>query len=415
MPLSLAQQEIARSDKRWRVAVCGRRFGKTTLAIRELARFARQPNSVCWYCAPTRGQGKGIVWEKLKAKFGDLRWLSKTNESELTLTLVNGSEISIKSADAYDRMRGFSVNFVVLDEFADMDGEEVWTSLRPTLSDRRGHALFIGTPKNGRSSWAYEIYTNATTMPEDWQSWSFSTLDGGFVPEEEVEAAKRDMDERLFRQEYLATWEESASRVWYAFDRAQNVKPYTGDRPDVLSVGIDFNLSPMSMTVGVRHGEVLHIIDEICLYSSNTQEAVEELLSRYPKAKIWAYPDPAGQARSTKSGGASDFTHLRNAGFIVKAPHSHQPIRDRVNATNARFCNAKGERRLFVDPRCRKLIESLERHTYQEGASTPDKTQGFDHITDALSYCASYIWPIKRERTEEYQPQTWGHRTGVNR
>lgn len=410
MPLSPAQQQIANSNHRWRVAVCGRRFGKTTLAIRELARFARKPHSVCWYLGPTRSQAKGIVWEKLKAKFTDLRWLAKTNESELIITLVNGSEIAIKSADAYDRMRGYSVDFVVLDEFADMDGQAVWTSVRPTLSDRRGHALFIGTPKNGRSSWAYDIYSNAITNPNDWASWSFTTLDGGFVPEEEVEAAKRDMDERTFRQEYLASWEESASRVWYAFDRQHNVKVYTGPEPDVIYVGIDFNIQPMSMTIGVRYGQVLHIIDEICLYSSNTQEAVEELLSRYPKAKIWAYPDPAGRARSTKSGGASDFTYLQNAGFVVKAPNSHLPIRDRVNATNARFCNALGERNIFVDPRCRKLIESLERHTYQEGSSTPDKTQGYDHITDALSYSVSYIWPIKRDHGTVVQPRTWTHK-----
>ena len=134
MPLSLAQKQIADSAKRFRTAICGRRFGKTYLAIRELARFARFPNAVCWYIAPTRMQGKGIVWEELKDRLSALNWVAKTNESELTITLVNGSEITVKSADAYDRMRGFSVNFCVFDEFADMD-PEVWTVVRPTLSD----------------------------------------------------------------------------------------------------------------------------------------------------------------------------------------------------------------------------------------------------------------------------------------
>jgi hypothetical protein len=166
----------------------------------------------------------------------------------------------------------------------------------------------------------------------------------------------------------------------------------------------------MSVTIGVRLGEDLHIIDEIRMYSSDTQSAVEELYNRYPKAKVWAYPDPAGRARSTKSGGASDFTHLQNAGFIVKAPHSHMPIRDRVNSVNARLCNAQGVRHLFIDPKCKHLIECLERQTYQEGSTMPDKTQGFDHLNDALGYMVSYIWPIKRDRDQEaHTPKRWVH------
>ena len=105
MPLSKAQQQIADSTARFRTAICGRRFGKTYLAIRELAKFSRYPEQRCWYIAPTRSQGKGIVWEQLKERLSALNWISKTNESELTVTLKNGSEISIKSADAYDRMR----------------------------------------------------------------------------------------------------------------------------------------------------------------------------------------------------------------------------------------------------------------------------------------------------------------------
>ena len=152
MPLSLAQSEIAASPARFRVAICGRRFGKTFLAMRELARFARQPGQRCWFVAPTRAQGKGIVWEQLRGRLTDLRWVNRVNESELRIELVNGSEIQIMSADAYERMRGYSVNFVVLDEFADHD-PEVWTAVRPTLSDREGHALFIGTPK-GTGNWS---------------------------------------------------------------------------------------------------------------------------------------------------------------------------------------------------------------------------------------------------------------------
>lgn len=409
MPLSKAQATIANTPKRFRTAICGRRFGKTFLAIRELARFARHPNQLCWYIAPTRSQGKGIVWDQLKERLGALNWIAKTNESELTITLINGSEITIKSADAYDRMRGYSVSFCVFDEFADFD-PEVWTAVRPTLSDRQGHALFIGTPKGGRSSWAYEIYSNAVTNPDDWASFTYTTLDGGNVPEEEIEAARRDMPERMFRQEYMATWEEAAGQIYYAFDRVHNVKePETIDT-STLYIGADFNISPLCACIAVRKGEDLYVIDEIQLYSSNTNELADEIRSRYPKSKVWIYPDPAGRSLSTKSQGQSDHTILANQpNFVVKAPRSHTPVRDRINAVNARLCSAAGIRHLFISPKCKYTIQCLERQVYKEGSNAiPDKGE-FDHMNDALGYMIDFMWPIKREREETYQPKRWTH------
>ena len=212
MPLSLAQAEIANSAKRFRTAICGRRFGKTYLAIRELARFARYPNSTCWYIAPTRMQGKGIVWEELKDRLGKLNWIAKTNESELTITLINGSEITVKSADSYDRMRGFSVNFCVFDEFADMD-PEVWTVVRPTLSDTQGHAFFIGTPK-GRN-WFYDTFKLGENESDpDWKSWHFTTQDNPLIDPTEIESAKKTLSTFAFKQEYMASFSNAGSDVF---------------------------------------------------------------------------------------------------------------------------------------------------------------------------------------------------------
>jgi len=409
MPLSAAQQSVADDTHRFRCLISGRRFGKTTLSIRELCRHAVKPNQTVWYVAPSYRMAKGIVWRKLKNKLQDLRWVQKVNESELTIYLKNGSEIALKGAENGDSLRGRALNFLVMDEVADIAPEVFFEVLRPTLSDTQGSALFCGTPK-GIANWSYDLFMMEKDNPKVWKSFQYTTLDGGFVSESELESAKEDLDEATFNQEYLATFQSATNRVYYAFDREQTVKKYTGPQPDVIYVGLDFNLDPMSVVIGVRLGEDLHIIDEIRMYSSDTQSAVEEIQNRYPKAKVWAYPDPAGRARSTKSGGASDFTHLQNAGFVVKAPHSHMPIRDRVNSVNSRLCNVNRSRHLFVDPKCKHLIESLERQTYQEGSTMPDKTQGFDHLNDALGYLVSYIWPIKRDRDQEQNaPKRWLH------
>lgn len=407
MALSQAQRTIAQDTHRFRVAICGRRFGKTWLAMRELAKFARFPDRRCWFIAPTRGQGKGIVWDQLKSKLTDLNWISKVNESELTLHLRNGSEIGIRSADAYDRMRGFSVDFCVFDEFADMD-PDVWTAVRPTLSDKQGHALFIGTPK-GTGNWSKDIFDMSIEHPGDWVSYQYTTLDGGRVAPEEVASARAEMDERTFRQEYEATFESFAGRIYYAFDRA-NIVPFKVDTPDTIYIGMDFNIDPMSATIGVRLGETLHIIDEIRMFSSNTQEMVSEIQSRYPRTKVWVYPDPAARQRKTSAPvGQTDLSILQNAGFTVKAPNAHDPVREGINAVNARLCDANGVRHLLVDPKCKYTIESLERHAYKEGTSVPDKDSGYDHMSDALRYMVSYIWPVKRNVITK-PAQRWTHR-----
>jgi len=352
---------------------------------------------------------RGIVWKKLKNKLADLNWIQKTNETELSIVLRNGSTITLKGADNYDSLRGVGLDFIVLDEFADISPDAWYEVLRPTLSDKQGRALFIGTPK-GIGNWAYEIYQNTLEDPSAWSSYSFTTIEGGNVLEEEIESARRDLDERTFRQEYLATFETFSGRIYYAFDRAANVRKYEGNTPDVVYVGMDFNIDPMSAVIAVRSGDTLHIIDEVRLFSSNTKEMVDEIKQRFPKSKVWVYPDPAGSQRKTSAGGMTDITILQNAGFVVKAPRAHTPVRDRINAVNSRLCDSTGIRRLFIDGKCKYTIEGLERQTYREGSSQPDKDSGYDHMNDALGYMVDYLFPVRRDIDPELlTPQRWGH------
>lgn len=409
MALSTPQKTIADDEHRFRVVVAGRRFGKTHLAIRELARHAREPMKEVWYVAPSYKMAKNIVWRKLKTRLQDLNWVKKANETELTLLLKNGSTISLKGADNYDSLRGVGLDFIVLDEFADINPEAWFETLRPTLSDKQGKALFIGTPK-GIGNWSYELYQNSIDDPQHWQSFQYTTIDGGNVPPEEVEQARRDLDERTFRQEYLASFETFSGRIYYAFERSQNVSKYIGDAPQIVYCGIDFNVDPMSCVIATRYGDVLHIIDEVRLFGSNTQELCDELQQRFPRSRIWAYPDPAGRQRKSSAGGVTDITILSNAGFTVKVPRAHTPVRDRINAVNSRLCDSTGVRHLLIDPKAKYTIEGLERQTYKEGTSQPDKDSGYDHMNDALGYMVDYLFPIRKDIDPKLLvPQRWGH------
>jgi hypothetical protein len=153
----------------------------------------------------------------------------------------------------------------------------------------------------------------------------------------------------------------------------------------------------------------MYIVDEISIGGSNTDELVEEVKHRYPRSKVFVYPDPSGSRRQTSSSGKTDHIILSNAGFIVKSPNKHDPVKDRINAINARFQNANGIPQLFIDPRCKHTIESLEKYTYKEGTQVPDKDSGYDHMFDALSYKIAYLWPIKRiVNPDQLQPTRWG-------
>ena len=165
MLLTNPQTEIYDDPSRFRVVVAGRRFGKTFLSTTELIRQAiRGMKKNIWYVAPTYKAAKDIAWDMLKEQVPK-SWVRKVNESELSMKLKNGSVISLKGAEKPDNLRGRSIDFCVMDEFADMKPETWYEVIRPSLSDRQGNALFIGTPK-GRNHF-YDLWSQGL---DDWAS-----------------------------------------------------------------------------------------------------------------------------------------------------------------------------------------------------------------------------------------------------
>lgn len=405
MPLSVAQKSVADSGARFKVLITGRRFGKTHLCIREMCRHAAQnPGSIIQYISPSYRMSKNIVWMQLVNKLSSLRWIKNKNEAELTCVLKNGSMIQLKGADNWDSLRGVGLDFVVIDEFQDVPFQ-AWTEvIRPTLSDKQGKALFCGTPK-GVGSWSHRLYTQAL-HEKNWEAWQYTTIQGGNVPEEEIEAARRDLDDKTFLQEYMATFNTYSGVVAYNFDYKQNVVPLPDPITSTIFIGQDFNLSPMSSVIAQVNKNSIHVFDEIKLMGSNTDEVVEEIKTRYPHSKVIIFPDPASRQKKTSAGGRTDFSILQNAGFEVRSRSYHTPIRDRVNSLNAMLKTASGEKRLFIDPKCKHTIESLERLTYKEGTNTIDKDSGLDHFFDSLSYMVDYLFPIKRH-VETDDTQVW--------
>ena len=393
MPLSKPQKQVLECDKRFRVLITGRRFGKTFLAVTELAKFARYPKKKVWYVAPTYRMAKDIVWFELVDKLTKHKWIKKTNNSDLSILLRNGSQISLRGADNENSLRGVGLDFLVMDEFADVKEHAWYEVLRPTLSDKNGSALFCGTPR-GYGNWSYNLFTKEN---DQWASFQFTTLDGGQVSANEIEQAKADLDERTFNQEYMASFVNYAGQIYYNFDRKENVIDKYEPKTAEIHIGMDFNIDPMSAVVTEIQGDNVYIYDEIILYSSNTDEMVQEIKTRYSGKHIFIYPDPASKQRKTSAGGTTDLSILKNAGFNMRVRNNHPLIRDRINAVNTKLKNANGKRTLFIANNCKNVLKSIERQIYKEGTSVPDKDNNYDHMNDALGYLVEYLFPVRRE------------------
>ncbi len=224
------------------------------------------------------------------------------------------------------------------------------------------------------------------------------------LPPAKIAEFRRSLDERTYRQELEASFEAYNGTVVFAFDRAYSLRecPQADWRTAAqLHVGQDFNLNPMTSTVWVAVGSLDYQVDEIILDSSNTDDLVRAVDRRYPGAKgrITFYPDASGAALRTSSGGRSDHSILRAAGFKVLAPSANPPVRDRLNLTNARFCTADGTRQAFVSPSCKHSIAAYEKHSYREGSNEPDKSGGHDHVVDATGYQFWMRYGYKPPRT----------------
>ena len=410
MALSQPQKTIVSDTHRFRVVSAGRRFGKTFLAVRELARYARQPEQKVLYVAPTYRMAKGIVWDNLKAKLISLNWVKKINESDLNIQLINGTKINIRGADNFDSLRGLEYNFIVMDEAAMIDPRAWSEVLRATVSNTQGDVMFISTP-TGKSNWFYDLFMRNQEDSHNWSSFQYTSIEGGNIPLEEIEQARKDLDSRTFRQEFEASFEQYMGRIAYNFDREHNVIKIEDPDLKVLHIGIDFNVSPITAAIHIRKDDTLLQFDEINMHSANTQDMCDEIKNRYPRSKVFVYPDPSGTQRKTSAGGQTDHSILSNNGFIVKSPRKHNAVKDRINSYNARLCSSDGQRHLYISPNCKHTIESLEKFSYKEGTQIPDKN-GYDHMFDAASYCVDYLFPLVKDSKPMPTPQRWGHAIG---
>ena len=208
-----AQMEIFTSPKRFKIASCGRRFGKSYLAAWVLIINALKSDSKdVFYVAPTFQQAKDILWSILKSIGKDV--IKAAHENTATLTLINDRKIYLKGSDRPDTLRGVGLAYVVMDEYASMK-QEVWEMiLRPTLADIKGGALFIGTPAGKNHFYQLWLDAQKEEYKKEWEAFQFNSTDNPFLDPLEIEAARNTMSTQAFRQEFEATFETFSGGIF---------------------------------------------------------------------------------------------------------------------------------------------------------------------------------------------------------
>lgn len=206
------QQQVWNDQSRFKVVAAGRRTGKSRLAAWMLIVEALQADrGNVWYVAPTQGQARDIMWLTLLELGNPV--IESSHVNNMQIKLVNGAVISLKGADRPETMRGVSLKFVVLDEYADMKPSVFEQILRPALADLKGKSLFIGTPM-GRNHF-YELYNYGDKQDDkEYKSWHFTSFDNPLLDPKEIEAAKKSMSSFAFRTEFMASFEAASGGIF---------------------------------------------------------------------------------------------------------------------------------------------------------------------------------------------------------
>lgn len=430
------QSSYWRSKARHCVVPAGRRSGKSELAKRKLVYAAMTAHDWCKYpdprffaAAPTVSQVKRIWWEDIKALIPSYFVYGRANESGLELNLINGSKICLLGMDKPERAEGSPWDGGVLDEYANMK-EETWGAhIRPALSDRMGWCDFIGVPE-GRNHY-YDLYKRAQEiemqakkdgMESEWATFHWFSSD--ILMPSEIVAAKHDLDEITFKQEYEGEFTSYTGMAYWPFSDKVHCQPLEYNPNISLSLCFDFNVDPGVAVIlqerldHVRGPDsVTSVIGEVYIpRGSNTLMVVDKIISMFSghKGRILCYGDVTGGARGSAKIAGSDWYLIRQRlitafpaqSVIMNLPRHNPKERDRVNAMNSRLRSTLGDVRLHIDPTLApNLVKDFECVCLVKGGSGEiDKSNPrFTHLTDALGYYVHRIFPVDGGYVESKQ------------
>lgn len=383
-----AQHQIASDPHRFRVARCGRRFGKSWLAAYEmLARAVAITNARIVYYAPTRDDARDIMWNVLK-EVCDTLIVGDPNESRLEMKIKNRhgttSLIVLYGWEALqERGKGVGVknHFAVLDEVSKYNNFEYgWQEiLRPTLIDVKGEVLFISTT-NGFNHF-YDL-CNKELKDKDYKTFHFTSYDNPHLPVEEIDKIKSEMTEDRAAQEIYADFRKKEGLVYKEFNRAihlydpANINDSPGDVAYTIA-GVDFGFThPTAVPTIKKDYQGTYWITDEWFYSGKTEDEVTEYVASQKFAKVYPDPENASAIEALKKRGVNVRAVIKGKGSVLSGI---QTVRELLK-----------QNRVRISTKCINVIEAFEKYSYMEtkGNDTPNEIpdHAFSDMLDALRY-----------------------------
>lgn len=318
------------------------------------------------------------------------------NNSDHYYKLPNGSEVWIGGLDSKERTEkilGTEYSTMYFNETSQIDYNSI-SLARTRLAEKTPlvKKTYYDSNPPTKSSWQYWLFEKKLNPqddepledPDDYTSMlmnpndNMDNIDEGYL---KLLAAMPKAERDRFL--YGLYSDESDGQVYYEFRRDSHVGEFK-DRPGTKFIGADFNVNPHCSLVLQFINNQIQVIDEWYLPNSDTPKAVFEWSKSYKGARI--IPDSTG--RNRKTSGQSDFDIIREAGFIIESTHNPF-VKDRVNNLN----KALKDGRILIHPRCKKLINDLEKVQWKNNDLDQKTDPGLTHISDALGYACYKLLP----------------------
>ena len=373
MILTPAQKQIAQDKTRFRVVNCGRRWGKTTLAILEIvAKAVSKKDRKIAYIAPTYQQARDIAWVELKKICLPVTVTANEARLEIIVKTQDGgqSTIWLRGWESVETLRGQRFDFVVIDEIASM--RKFWLNwqevIRPTLTDNKGEGLFISTPKGFNHF--YELY-NLQDKDSDYKSFHFTTYDNPFIPKEEIDKAKKEIPEDRFAQEYLADFRKVEGLIYKEFNRELHLFDDEVTRVTEYLAGIDFGFNNPTCVLHIKKNfDGVYWIEDEWYVTGRTEQQIADYVKTCQFNTI--YPDPENP---------SAISVLLKSGLPVREVKKGK---DSVESGISQVRNLFITNKIKIHKRCVNLIAELETYSMDVEKNKPIKEN--DHALDALRY-----------------------------
>lgn len=418
--LNRPQAEFLSMPHKFKAYVAGFGSGKSWAGCAGIVRHHLQwPKVNSAYYAPTYRHIRDIFYPTIDEVTQDWGLTIKVKKADQEVDLYLSKKyigtVICRSLDSPENIIGYKTGHAVIDELdvlkqekAQLAWRKIMARMRYKVAGLRNGIDVTTTPEGFRFTYS-QFVQQLREKPELVSMYGIkqaSTYDNeANLPDDYIPSLLSTYPENLISAYINGEFTNlTTGTIYHQFDRVLNNSQETLSKTETLFIGMDFNVGKMSAIIHVKRGDTVHAVDEI-INAYDTPDIIRIIKERYylfennnyiKSRDIRIYPDSSGGGRKSVNATETDIQLLRQAGFSVLAKPTNPPVKDRINAVNAMFCNAKNERRYFVNViRCPTLSDFLEQQVWDKNGE-PDKSSGKDHANDAMGYFIYYDYPLSK-------------------